>query len=277
MLNRALSVAGRLCWGRIPTVLRKHGAEVYLSGQDAWGSLEHNALQLCERLCAVLAQSGATRVNIIAHSKGGLDARRMIAMLAEDWDFGEKGHSGSNARAGVHNAPLDFPVASLTTIATPHHGSASLERILRLPRPLRVSLLSPVGFAINRMSSFLGDVEPDFFTVCTQLTASSMQAFNAAYPRLQSVYSQQYGSYLHTCFDDLMSIGTYSFIKHFDGNNDGLVGLDSMRWDNFRGVLSTADGKGISHSGIVGASPKSRRDIEDFYVSLVAELKALGY
>ena len=54
-------------WGRIPKVLEDHGAKVYFSGQDSNGSLESNACQVRDKLENVLKETGAEKVNIIAH------------------------------------------------------------------------------------------------------------------------------------------------------------------------------------------------------------------
>ena len=62
-------------WGRIPEALEKNGAEVYYGRQDSNGSIESNAEQLKISLDVALEKSGAEKVNIIAHSKGGLEAR----------------------------------------------------------------------------------------------------------------------------------------------------------------------------------------------------------
>ena len=65
-------------WGRIPAVLQKNGARIYYGLQDCWASIETNAGQIAGRIDEILAETGAEKVNIIAHSKGGLDARRAV-------------------------------------------------------------------------------------------------------------------------------------------------------------------------------------------------------
>ena len=87
-------------WGRMADILREHGAAVFLSGQDAWGSVPGNARALLSRGEAILAETGSEKLNLIAHSKGGLEARYLVSTLG----FAPK-------------------AASLTTICTPHHGS----------------------------------------------------------------------------------------------------------------------------------------------------------
>ena len=55
----------------------------------------------------VLAETGAEKVNIIAHSKGGLDSRYAISCLG-----------------------MDKYVATLTTINTPHYGCDMVDYLL---------------------------------------------------------------------------------------------------------------------------------------------------
>ncbi|HEY6879113.1 MAG TPA: hypothetical protein VI299_13900, partial [Polyangiales bacterium] len=78
----------------IPEALRGAGHEVYIARVPATASIDLRAAALARQV----RQLGG-RVNIIAHSMGGLDARLAIA------------------RHG-----LSERVASLTTIGTPHHG-----------------------------------------------------------------------------------------------------------------------------------------------------------
>lgn len=66
-------------WGRVPDMLRARGAEVCFGGQDAWGSIETGAAQLGETVRKMRHLYGCERVNIIAHSKGGLEARHLIS------------------------------------------------------------------------------------------------------------------------------------------------------------------------------------------------------
>ena len=102
-----------LYWGRIPGVLQDHGAEVFFGGQDAWGSTRENAKMLVQRIEELCRQTGSEKLNLIAHSKGGLEAR----MAASSLGAGDR-------------------IASITTIATPHHGSRTISRLFRLPKPL---------------------------------------------------------------------------------------------------------------------------------------------
>ena len=90
-------------WGRIPKELAENGAVVYYGHQQAWGTIEDNAQIIREKILEILSENHCDKVNIIAHSKGGLDARYLIS--------------------GLH---MENQVASLTTVSTPHRGSELL-------------------------------------------------------------------------------------------------------------------------------------------------------
>ena len=97
-------------WGRIPRVLESAGCRIFYGNQDSNASIETNGAHLARRIDEILAETGAEKVNIIAHSKGGLDARYAISTLG----MGDR-------------------VASLTTMSTPHHGSKTVDLLLRVP------------------------------------------------------------------------------------------------------------------------------------------------
>ena len=68
-------------WGRVPNELIRNGAEVYYGKQQSANKVSVSATELAERIKEVIAETGAEKVNIIAHSKGGLDSRYAISHL----------------------------------------------------------------------------------------------------------------------------------------------------------------------------------------------------
>lgn len=68
-------------WGRIPKELEKMGCRIYFGGQDSNGSIETNAAIIAEKIEEIINEEKTEKVNIIAHSKGGLDARYAISSL----------------------------------------------------------------------------------------------------------------------------------------------------------------------------------------------------
>ncbi|MDR2655618.1 MAG: hypothetical protein LBC56_06025 [Oscillospiraceae bacterium] len=245
-------------WGRIPAALEQNGARVFYGEQDSWGSVAHNAEVLKENVNRILAETGSEKVNLIAHSKGGLDARYMISSL---------GMAGK--------------AASLTTIATPHHGSKTMDRLCKLPK----GFYKAVSFFIDGFSRAVGDKEPDFFTVVHQFSTEHMKQFNRQNPDAPSVYYQSYTAVMKSPLSDALMWWQNLIIGLVEGENDGLVTVASARWTNFRGVLRGKSRRGISHLDEtdlrrMNFSRKANQDelcdIREFYVKLAAELKEMG-
>lgn len=246
-------------WGRIPRALEQNGATLFYGHQDSWGSIEHNAATLKVNLQKILDELACDKVNIIAHSKGGLEARYMISSL------GMAGH-----------------VASLTTIATPHNGSKTMDLLLRLPgRLYRIA-----AFFVNRFFRLLGDENPDFCAASRQFSTRFLREFADDNPDSPQVYGQSYAAVMKYTFSDVLLFWPNLIIRLIEGENDGLVTPDSARWAHFRGVLRGATWRGISHADVVDVRRMDfcKRhdsggvcDIRAFYVSLVAELKQMGF
>ena len=244
-------------WGRIPGELGKHGASVYYGLQDSWGSIETNAGAIISRIDAILAETGSKKVNLIAHSKGGLEAR----MAASSLGYGEK-------------------VASITTIGTPHHGSKTVDRLMKLPG----SLFSLAAFAVNNWIRLIGDRKPDFMKVCEGFTTAAMERFNQENPDIPGVYYQSFACVMTHPLSDI-HLSTANFVlNRIEGPNDGLVSVASASWgDNVR-VLRSGVFRGISHldaidlrrAPITRARSAAVRDICDVYVDIVQDLKLRG-
>ena len=67
-------------FGKIEKILKDNNFNVYTSNQDGFGSIENNANQLKEEINKILKDNNCEKVNIIAHSKGGLDIKYMIIL-----------------------------------------------------------------------------------------------------------------------------------------------------------------------------------------------------
>ena len=119
--------------------------QLYYGNQEAWGTVEQNAADIRRRVLSILAETGSEKVNIIAHSKGGLDARYMISCLG-----------------------MGAQVASLTTVSTPHRGSQVIDRLVKMPDGLYRALAR----AVDRVFARLGDTHPDFYTASREFTTA---------------------------------------------------------------------------------------------------------
>ncbi len=244
-------------WGRIPGVLERRGAVLYYGNQDCWASVETNAQALTARIDEVLAETGAEKVNLIAHSKGGLEAR----MAASALGYGPK-------------------IASVTTVATPHHGSKTLDRLMKLPK----GVFSLAALAVNNWIRLVGDKKPDFLKVCQGFTTGQMEQFNRVNPDVPGVFYQSYACVMSHPFSDL-NLSTANFIlNRIEGPNDGLVSVASASWGENVHILRSPVFRGVSHLDAIDLrrAPFTRKggqgvsDICLVYVQIVRELKERG-
>ena len=241
-------------WGRIPKELTRNGATVYYGQQQSAAAVEDSGKELAERIREIVEETGCGKVNIIAHSKGGLDSRAAIA------------------RQGM--APY---VASLTTVNTPHRGCIFAEYLLeKIPAAARQKIADTYNAALKR----LGDERPDFLAAVTDLTASACEKRNAVTPDAPGVFYQSVMSYCRRAQHGKFPLNmTYLIVKHFDGLNDGLVAVDSARWGERFTLLEPKGKRGISHGDVVDLNRENIPgfDVREFYVSLAAELKKRGF
>ncbi len=243
-------------WGRIPAALRKNGAEVYYGNQQSSQSVAKSAAELNERIREVLAETGAEKLNIIAHSKGGLDARYAMAMLGA--------------------APY---VASLTTINTPHHGCAWVDRILHT---MPTAITQWIAARYEKVFRGLGDTTPDFLSGVRDLTVERCEQFNAAHPIDPSVPH-------HCVMSEMCSLWSAPFPlwlgylcnkrERLTMRNDGLVPVESARIDGaaFTMIPKTKH-RGISHGDMIDLNRENIEgfDVREFYVGVVKGLKEQG-
>jgi triacylglycerol lipase len=235
-------------WGRIPQVLKENDVEVFFGNTDAWGSIESNAELLKATVDKILEETGKEKVNIIAHSKGGLDSRYMIWK----YKYGEK-------------------VASLTTISTPHHGAVVADLILNL-KSIHTKAAKK---SLEDLSRLYNDVYPDIYTAGYSLTTTNMEEFNRIVTMDDRVYYQSIYSIMNNAKDDLLFSSSYNYIIKEIGENDGLVSEYSARWGN---NITKIEG-GISHAQIIDIMRKERFDmkIPNIYLRIVNDLGNKGF
>ena len=236
-------------FGRIENVLKEAGYDVYTSLHDAYGSIENNAEQIKEYITQVLADTGAEKVNVIAHSKGGLDMKYMIKELG-----------------------MEDKIASLTTLCTPHKGSIVASVIWKLPRWIKCI----IAFFINSFYKiFLGDKNPDAMKACDQLRKTDSADETIGFS--DKVYCQSFSTHMEKakdCF--ILAIPNKIYKKYDKVENDGLVCHESSKFGNYRGECLDVP---ISHAQIVDLFPSksTREHVYGFYKKLCRELCEMGF
>lgn len=238
-------------WGWIDRILRVQGYTVYKSNVDGFGTVESNAKQLKEEIGRILEETGAEKVNIIAHSKGGLDAKYMIQQM----DMAKQ-------------------VASLTTLCTPHKGSPIASFVMRFPR----AAVKYAAFWVNLAYKILGDKTPDSFTACEELKRTESleeETVNVA----DGVLCQSFSAAIRPGEDaaDFVMTIPMMFSRFIEKGRitDGLVPRDSAIFGKYRG--DCVDGS-MSHTEIVDfmVRDKKRDKIFAFYSALCEELANAG-
>jgi len=235
-------------WGRIPAELEKNGIKVFYGKTDAWGDYESNAKMLHDTIEKILQETKCEKVNIIAHSKGGLDSRYCIWK----YDYGDK-------------------VASLTTISTPHHGAELADSIIRK----KITHSKMGKKALATYGKLYGDVNPDLYTVFYQLTTDYMKKFNEDVFMDERVYYQSIYTVMESPYDDLLFFTTYRYIKKVNGDNDGIVSEYSAKWGS---NIIKIEGR-ISHVDILDHRKRriSGINIPDIYIKIVNDLCGMGF
>lgn len=240
-------------WGRIPAELEANGAKVYYGEHQSALSIEKSAIELAERIKNIVEETGCGKLNIIAHSKGGLDCRYAIE------------HCG-----------IAQYIASITTVNTPHRGCGFADYLLdRTPAAIQ----EKVAAAYNGAAKRLGDTEPDFMAAVRDLRADNCKKFDESTPIPEGICTQSIGSVLGKASGGQFPLNySYHLVKFFDGKNDGLVSEDSFKWGDRYTLLTNKKKRGISHGDMIDLNRENIHgfDVREFYVQLAADLKKKG-
>lgn len=199
----------------IRTMLMDKGFTVFHSKVGWAADVDSRASDLKENLLKILQQSGAEKVNIIAHSMGGLDARHMM--------FNDR-----------HADRIHEHVASLTTISTPHRGSPFADWGLR-NMSLIPGMLKRIGLDVSAFED---------------LQTHTCKAFNQN-PQVMDFEKECQATITFQTYagkQDFWGIfnllkGPSRIIEEKEGANDGLVSVESAKWkeEYFKGVLDNTD------------------------------------
>ncbi|EON67108.1 hypothetical protein W97_06361 [Coniosporium apollinis CBS 100218] len=206
------AVPGIQYWRGIREALAAKGIEVIIAAVPPSGSIEARAARLGK---SIAEKAHGKSVNIIA----GLDSRYMLSKLK----------------------PPNVDVKSLTTIATPHRGSAFADYM--------IDQIGPVNLPrIYKVLEFFGFETAAF----SQLTRKYMQSvFNWNTPDREGIKYYSYGACLEPTYWSVFR-PSHSIIRELEGaENDGLVSVPSSRWGEYKGTL-----QGVSHLDLINWTSK---------------------
>ena len=226
------------------------GYIIFVANTDSFGTIENNAQMLKEEIMNIASNNGG-KVNIIAHSKGGLDAKYMI-----------------------ENLEMIPYVASFTTLCTPHRGSPIASAILKAP-PF---ILKIIAFFLNTFYRICGDKKPDSLTVCGQLQRLEPNDNETNF--IPGIYCQSFSVTMEKGAkknDFIMRI-PLAFSRYYEKNakTDGLVPRDSTIFGEYKG--DCMDGS-VSHSEVIDFMVRNskREKVYGFYSELCSGLSKAGF
>lgn len=217
-----LRLAGNLLpgvhyWRGITAAMRANQIQVIMAQVPASSSIEERALKLSQDIAA---QAAGKSVNIIAHSMGGLDARYMISRLK----------------------PANVKVLSLTTIATPHRGSAFADYCLDVVGKRYLA-------QVYRVLETLGLGTGAFAQLTRRYLADE---FNPQTPDVEGVRYFSYGATVQPSVWSVFRL-PHGVIASEEGANDGLVSVHSAQWGKYQGTLVD-----VSHLDLINWTSRFR-------------------
>lgn len=230
--------------------LRLHGLAAFAPNITPYHVIPQRAAMWKQRIDVILEQTGAEKVNLIAHSMGGLDARYLISKMGM--------------------APR---IASLTTISSPHRGSSLAQMALKQPERLRELVRS----AANWVGENVMEVEADFAAAVESLTPDAVtESFNVDVPDVDTVwYSSWAGSAGKGALNSINPVFRpfNSWLYTREGINDGIVSVASAKWGEFRGEIEADHLQQIGVEVLAGSSFSSK----EFLLSLAVDLAERGF
>jgi triacylglycerol lipase len=186
-------------WRNIRNLLTGHGYVVHHTNVDWAGPVRLRARQLADQIGEFLqGRPAGQRVNIIAHSMGGLDSRYAIVKF-----------------------DLAPHVASLTTLGTAHHGSSFADWVVRTGASRSVkAMLDPLGIDTR-------GIEEHTIRACARRN-EELDKFEER--NEHGIVYQTYAGVQG--IDDVFALlaGPYLIVRHREGVNDGLVSERSASW-----------------------------------------------
>lgn len=244
-------------WGRIPGELENNGATVYYGEHQSAASVKDSAKELADRITQIVEKTGCEKVNVIAHSKGGLDIKTAVCA------FG-----------------MADRIASIITVNTPHRGCEFAEYLLnKAPEGMKERVANAYNSALKK----IGDTNPDFIAAVTDLTSSGCKRISDEADGFdykgRGIYTKSIGSCMKSAASGAFPLNmSYHLVKMFDGPNDGLVGEASFRWGEDYEFLENKKPRGISHGDMIDLNRENIPgfDVREFFVKQVADLKRRG-
>ncbi|MFO0664486.1 MAG: hypothetical protein U0174_11075 [Polyangiaceae bacterium] len=273
--NLELGQIGVAYWnGVVADLTTKGESEVFVTETSPYTGSDVRAKELAPQVDAILKKTGRAKVNIIAHSQGGIDARLLAS--PQGLGYGDR-------------------IATITTIATPHRGTRVADVALGIENALPLVADGVTSSLLGFLQKTVYDRDTDIALRSQLFTLSVKGAaeFNAKYTNDARVVYESYAGRSNmkpgfTVCDDgkfaneplnldpvtpVLSASASFLEAHFPVEiNDGLVPVESAKWGTFLGCVPADHFKEVGHKLLpVGF------DHLAFYEKVVARLRSNGF
>jgi len=223
-------------WRNIPEALAAAGNRVLVPRLTAAASVADRAAELKAFLDREVP---GERVHLIAHSMGGLDSRYLISRL----DRTER-------------------VLSLTTLGTPHRGTAFADWGIRRVEPLLGPVLEMLGLSRDAFHD---------------LTTTACAIFNEQTPDASNVRYFSAAAQLTLDWTTPHWQLPYRIIDAAEGPNDGLVAVTSAKWGEAFDLWEGDHASLVNRSLHVPAVSRRFPDRIPQYAALLQRLAHVGF
>ena len=231
--------------------IREHGVVSIAPNIVPYARIETRAENWVKLIHAFCEDHGYKKVNVVTHSMGGLDMRCALSKM----DVADR-------------------VESLTTIATPHHGSSLADLVLKAPELLTEKL--------SLVFDWFGDnvfpkTKSDALGSLEQLTCSYVkEVFNPDHPDVGNVayysYSAAVGKGTDYSINPVLKFQN-SQIFEKEGENDAFVSTESAKWGTH---LETVPLSHLSQMHLQ-MNKDSKKIYDQFWMNVIKRLAENGH
>jgi triacylglycerol lipase len=235
----------------VAMLMRRHNVLAFAPNIVPYAKIETRAARWVDVMQKVIDQTGTDKLNIVAHSMGGLDMRYALSQLDA--------------------APY---TASMTTVCAPNRGTSLAELGINAPTAIRDRLVDLMDWMGNHV--YPGD-ESDALGSVEQLTRHYVtQKFNPAVPDAPDIPYYSFSCKVGKATDHpVQVINRYqnNHIYEQEGANDGMVSVESAQWGQHMGT-----GR-LSHMEQLNLRVKEERKplFEAFWLDVLKMLEDKGH
>lgn len=255
--------------------LTKNGEAVFVTVVPPYDTSEARALALSKQIDEILKRTGKAKVNLVGHSQGGMDAR--VITSPQGLAYGDR-------------------VASVTTVATPHHGSKVADAVLGLLKYVPADVIDSVTgdfLALVQKTAFELQSDAHLRAQVAELSEKYMSTvFNPKYKDAPGVVYMSYagrtnlrtgigvcddGKYGNDPLDVDVTQAMLAPLAIFleEGKlkvNDGLVTVESAKWGEFQQCVPADHLKEVGQLGPAASS----FDHLQLFRDIVARIRKAG-